>query len=197
MSDGEADVSAQAPGPAWFHTRLALRLAVPPDRTAWMQAQRVAWSAALLAPPVTITMIAPTGRLTAGTLLRLLCAALPGCAALAWSVAALGHARRLTLHGLLQAGAQRRTARLVAAGRMCLFAASGAVGGAVLVALLHSPVGRIAPRRSPLHGMFGADATTWLVAIMLTAALCVLISLAAGRIRTRPSRVRATARPPR
>ncbi|MBS2962840.1 hypothetical protein KGA66_07290 [Actinocrinis puniceicyclus] len=176
---GTAHAGRRPGGRAGFHTRLALRLAAPADRAAWAAACRLTWSAALLAPPVTVLLVAPAERLTTGTLARLLCAALPGCGAVVWAAATLGDTRRATARGLRQAGAEAHTARLIASVRPCLFTAGGALGGATLVALLHSPAGKLAPRRSPLHGMFGADAVTWLLVVALTAALCVAVALAA------------------
>lgn len=166
--------------PAWFRARLTLRLALPLDRDARAAAWRVAWSAALVAPPVLVVLIAPAARLSAGTLIGLFCCALPGIAALGWSASAQCDLRRSTARGLRQAGAEHRTAWLVATGRLCLFAGAGAVGGSVCVALLHAPIGCLLSRRAPLHGMFGAGTLTWLVATLQTAALAVAGALTAS-----------------
>src|SRR5438270_13428052 len=100
-----ADSFFQPREPAWFKARLTLRLALPLDRGARAAARRVAWSAALMAPPVMVLLIAPAGRLTASTLIGLLCCALPGTAALVWSASAQRDLRRSTACGLRQAGA--------------------------------------------------------------------------------------------
>lgn len=166
--------------PAWFQARLTLRLAVPIDRGARIAAWRVASAAALLAPPVVVTLVAPAARLTASTLIGLFCCALPGIAALLFAASPLREVRRLTARGLRQAGAEHRTAWLIATGRLALFAGGGALAGATGVALLHAPLGTALSRRAPLHGMFGAGLTTWLVAVLQTAALAVAAALAAG-----------------
>ncbi|HZP53171.1 hypothetical protein [Actinocrinis sp.] len=175
-----ADTFFQPREPAWFRARLTLRLAVPLDRGVRAAAWRVAWSAALVAPPITVMFIAPAGRLAASTLIGLLCCALPGAAALIWSAAAQRDLRRSTARGLRQAGAEHRTAWLIATGRLALFAGAGAVAGSVGVALLHAPIGDLLSRRAPLHGMFGAGVLTWLVAILQTAALAVAGALTAS-----------------
>lgn len=175
-----ADTFFQPREPAWFRARLTLRLALPLDPGVRAAAWQVAWSAALVAPPVTVVLIAPAGRLTAGTLIGLLCCALPGTAALVWSASAQRDLRRSTARGLRQAGAEHRTAWLIATGRLALFAGAGAFAGSVCVALLHAPIGDLLSRRAPLHGMFGAGPLTWLVAILQTAALAVAGALTAS-----------------
>lgn len=156
---------------AWFRTRLAVRLAVPLERDAWIAALKVAASTALAAPPVAIALIAPAAKLTLGTVTGLCCAALPGFAATAWTAADLRHARLLATRGLRQAGAEQRTAWLIGAVRLPLFAGVGALASSVLVALLHAALGGALPQDSPLHGMFAADALTWLLSVALTTAL--------------------------
>jgi len=179
-SAASADAYFQPPEPAWFRARLTLRLAVPLDRDARAAAWRVAWSAALVAPPIVVVLIAPAARLSASTLIGLFCCALPGIAALAWSASAQREVRRLTARGLRQAGAEHRTAWLIATGRLILFTGAGALGGAVCVALLHAPIGGLLSPRAPLHGMFGAGTVTWLVATLQTAALAVAGALTAS-----------------
>jgi hypothetical protein len=164
----------------WFRARLALRLAVPLDREAKLAAWKVAWSAAFAAPPLVVALIAPTGKLTAGTVAGLCCAALPGIAATAWSAARLRETRELAGRALRQSGAEQRTAWLIAAARLALFAGFGAIGGALLVAALHVPLGALLPRRAPLHGMFGAGLSTWVSATAITAAAAMGIALTAG-----------------
>jgi hypothetical protein len=199
-----ADAYFQPREPAWFRARLTLRLAVPLDRDARAAAWRVAWSAALVAPPIVVVLIAPAARLSARTLLGLVCCALPGIAALGWSASAQRDLRRLTARGLRQAGAEHRTAWLIATGRLALFAGAGALAGSVCVALMHAPIGDLLSPTAPLHGLFGAGAPTWLVAVFQTAALAAAGALTASspvwqRIdlaRLRVSSPRA-ARPPR
>jgi hypothetical protein len=174
------DTFFQPREPAWFRARLTLRLAVPLDRGVRAAAWRVAWSAALVAPPITVMLIAPAGRLTASTLIGLLCCALPGAAALIWSASAQRELRRSTARGLRQAGAEHRTAWLIATGRLALFAGAGALAGSVSITLLHAPIGDLLSPRAPLHGMFGAGALTWLVAVLQTAALAVAGALTAS-----------------
>ncbi len=166
--------------PAWFQARLTLRLAVPVDRGPRIAAWRVALASMLVAPPVVVVLVAPAARLTASTLVGLFCCALPGIAALFWSAAALCDARRLTARGLRQAGAEQRSAWLIATGRLALFSGGGALAGAAGVALLHAPLGVLLSRRAPLHGMFGAGPATWLVAVLQTVALAVAAALAAS-----------------
>jgi len=164
----------------WFRARLALRLAVPLDRDADLAAWKVAWSAALAAPPLTVTLIAPTAKLTIGTVAGLICSALPGIAATVWSAARLRETRELAGRALRQSGAEHRTAWLLAAGRVALFAGLGALSGGLPVAALHVPLGAMLPRRAPLHGMFGAALSTWVSAIAVTTAVATGIALIAG-----------------
>ena len=175
-----ADLPFQPREPAWFRARLTLRLAVPLDRGSRAAAWRVAWSAALVAPPLVVALIAPAGRLTASILIGLLCCALPGVAAVTWSTSAQREARRLVALGLRQAGAEHRTAWLIATGRLALFAGAGALAGSAAVALLHAPIGDLLSRRAPLHGLFGAGTLTWLVAVLQTATLVIAGALAAS-----------------
>lgn len=175
-----ADTYFQPREPAWFRGRLTLRLAVPMDPAARLTAWRVAAAAALVSPPIVVLLIAPAGRLTLSTLLGLVCVGLPGIAALSWSAAALREERRLVARGLRQAGAEHRSAGLIASGRLMLFTAAGAICGVVVVAVLHAPLGALLPQRAPLHGMFGAGAVTWIVALVQTTALTVAVALAAG-----------------
>jgi hypothetical protein len=175
-----ADSFFQPREPAWFRARLTLRLALPLDRGAWAAARRVAWSAALVAPPVTVVLVAPANRLSVSMLIGLFCCALPGLYTLIWSAAAQRELRQSTARGLRQAGAEYRTAWLISTGRLALFAAAGALAGSVFVALVHAPIGDLLSRRAPLHGMFGAGTVTWLVAIFQTAALAVAGALAAS-----------------
>lgn len=170
---GAADSSFGPREAAWFRTRLALRLAVPLDRDARLASLKVACSAMLAAPPVTILLIAPADRLTLGTVAGLCCAGLPGFTASAWAAAGLRDTRHLAAHGLRQAGAEQRIAWLLAAMRLALFAGVGALAGGLLVALLRAPLGAALPQYSPLHGMFAADAFTWLLGVVLTAVLAV------------------------
>ncbi len=156
---------------AGFRARLALRVAIPLDRPSRAAALKVTGSAALAAPPVLVARIAPTATLTPGAVVGLVCAALPGIAATAWTSAALREARRLKARALRQAGAEHRTAWLMAAGRLSLFAAIGALLGCVWVAAAHKPLGSVLPKHSPLHGMFAAGIATWIFAVVLTCAL--------------------------
>lgn len=48
------------------------------------------------------------------------------------------------------------------------------------VGLAVAPLGDLLSRHAPLHGMFGAGALTWLVAVLQTAALTVAGALAAS-----------------
>jgi hypothetical protein len=175
-----ADAYFQPREPAWFRARLTLRLALPLDRDARAAAWRVAWSAALVTPPILVVLIAPAARLSASTLIALFCCALPGIAALAWSASAQRDLRQSTARGLRQAGAEHRTAWLIATGRLALFTGAGALASSVSVALLHAPIGDLLSRRAPLHGMFGAGALTWLAATLQTAALAVAGALTAS-----------------
>lgn len=179
-SVASADVYFQPREPAWFKARLTLRLALPVERGARAAAWRVAASAALVAPPILVVLVAPAARLSASTLIGLFCCALPGVAALVWSASAQRDVRRSTARGLRQAGAEHRTAWLIATGRLALFAAAGALFGSVCVALLHAPIGDLLSPRAPLHGMFGAGTLTWLVAVLQTAALTFAGTLAAS-----------------
>lgn len=175
-----ADTYFQPREPAWFRARLTLRLAVPVDRDARIAAWRVAWSAALVAPPILVVLVAPAARLKLGALIGLFCCALPGVAALAWSASAQRDVRRSTARGLRQVGAEHRTAWLIATGRLALFAGAGAIAGSVCVALLHAPIGDLLSPRAPLHGIFGAGTLTWLVAVFQTAALAIAGALTAS-----------------
>src|SRR5262249_30977060 len=130
---------------AWFRTRLALRLAMPRDRAAKVAAVKVAASAALAAPPGTITPIAPVETPTLGAVPALLCAGLPGFAATAWTAADLRETRLLATRGLRQAGAEQRTAWLIGATRLASFAAIGALVGSLLVVLSHATLGAMLP----------------------------------------------------
>lgn len=195
-----ADALFQPREPAWFRARLALQLAIPPDRGARVAAWRVAWSATLVTPPVVVMLIAPAARLSTSTLIATICCALPGLAALLRSASALRDERRLTARGLRQAGAEHRTAWLIATGRLSLFAAAGAILGAAGVALLHAPLGALLSRRAPLHGMFGAGTLTWLVAGLQAAALAIATALTASspaweRVNRRFSGLQAGRRP--
>jgi len=163
-----------------FRPRLAFRAAVPLDRGACSAALKVAWSAALVAPPVTITLVAPASALTLGTVLGLCCAGLPGAAALVWSSARLRETRRLAALALRQAGAEHRTAWLIAAGRPTLFAAVGALVTALCLFVLHDPLAAVLPKRSPLYAMFVGGASHWLQAVATTGALVVAGTLLAS-----------------
>ncbi|HEV2342622.1 MAG TPA: hypothetical protein VGS97_00895 [Actinocrinis sp.] len=165
---------------AWFRTRLALRLAVPVERGARVAALKLAASAALAAPPVTIVLIAPMATLTLGSVTGLLAAGLPGFAATAWTAAGLRESRLLATRGLRQAGAEQRTAWLIGAARLCLFAGIGALAGSALVALTHATLGAAVPDYSPLHRMFAANALTWLPAITVTTTLAAVGALLAS-----------------
>jgi hypothetical protein len=164
----------------WFRARLALRVAVPLDRDARVAALRVGWSAALAGPPVTVALVAPDSTLTPGSVSALFCAALPGVVALAWSAARLCGTRQCAARALCQAGAQQRTAWLMAASRLSLFAGGGALAGAAGIAALHDPLVAVLPRRSPLRAMFAGGAQTWLQAVVLAAALAICGALAAS-----------------
>jgi len=165
---------------AWFRARLTLRLAAPLDRHARVAALKVAGSAALAAPPITIALIAPAAKLTLSAAFALLCAALPGLAATAWAAAGLRETRRLAARALRQVGAEQRTAWLIAAARLSLAAGLGALIGCLFVAFCHAPLGAVFPKHSPLRGMFMADAPTWLIGIALTAVLAIAESLLAS-----------------
>jgi hypothetical protein len=154
-----------------FRARLAARVAVPLDRGARSAAVKVAWSAALAAPPVTIALVAPAAALTLGAVLGLCCAALPGVAATAWSAARLRDTRQLAARALRQAGAEQRTAWLIAAGRLALFAGVGALVAALCLTALHDPLVAVLPKRSPLRAMFAGGAFDWIVAVAMTGAL--------------------------
>jgi hypothetical protein len=167
---------------AWFRTRLALRLAVPRERNARMAALKVAASAALAAPPVTITLIAPVGTLTLGAVTGLFCAGLPGFAATAWTAAGLRETRLLATRGLRQAGAEQWTAWLLGAARVSLFAGIGALTGSALITPSLATLGTALPGsgHSPLHGMFAADALTWLLSVVVTPVLAAVGALLAS-----------------
>lgn len=164
----------------WFRARLTLRLAVPFDRRARVAALKVAGSAALVAPPVTLALIAPAAKLTAGTVFGLFCAALPGFAATAWTAAGLRDTRQLTALALRQAGAEQRLAWLISAARLAMFAGIGALVGSVFLVLSHAPLGAALPHRGPMRGMFAVDAPTWLIGIALTALLTISEALLAS-----------------
>lgn len=165
---------------AWFRARLTLRLAAPLDRHARLAALKVAGSAALAAPPLTIALIAPAAKLTLSTAFALVCAALPGLAATAWTAAGLRETRRLAARALRQAGAEQRTAWLISAARLSLAAGLGALAGCLFVAFSHAPLGTVFPKHSPLRGMFVADAPTWLIGVALTVMLAIAGSLLAS-----------------
>lgn len=165
---------------AWFRARLTLRLAVPLDRQARVAALKVAGSAALAAPPITIALIAPAGKLTLSAAFGLLCAGLPGLAATAWSAAGVRETRQLAARALRQAGAEQRQAWLFAAARLSLFAGIGALAGCAVLALSHAPLGGVLPKHSPMRGMFAVDAPTWLIGVPLTTMLAISGSLLAS-----------------
>jgi hypothetical protein len=167
----------------WFRARLALRVAVPPDPAARAAAVRLAWAAAVAAPPLMVAMIAPAATLTPGSVFALCCSALPGGAATAWSASRLREAREVTARALRQAGAEQRTAWLLAAGRLALFAGLGAAAGAVWIAMVHVPLARVLPRRSPLHAMFDGRTSSWISAAVLTVVFAVAGALLAGSPR--------------
>lgn len=175
-----ADAYLQYREPAWFRTRLTLRLAVPLDPPARVAAWRLAVSAALLAPPVMVLLIAPASRLTGRTLIALCCIGLPGAAALLWSAAVLREDRSRTARGLRRAGGEDGIAWLIAASRLVSFTAIGAVCGVLCVVLLHAPLGDLLPRRTPLHGMFGAGLVTWILGAVQTLALAIAAALIAS-----------------
>lgn len=158
---------------AWFRARLTLRLAMPLDRQARSAALKVAGSAALATPPITIALIAPTAKLTFSTAFALFCAAVPGLATTAWTAARLRETRRLAARALRQAGAEQRFAWLIAASRLSMSAGLGALAGCVFLALSHAPLGTVLPKHSPLRGMFVADASTWVSGVALTAMLAI------------------------
>ena len=158
---------------AWFRARLTLRLAVPLERHAKVAALKVAGSAAVAAPPITIALIAPAAKLSLSTVFGLFCAGLPGLAATAWTAAEQRETRQLAARALRQAGAEQRQAWLISAARLSLFAGIGALAGSVFLALAHAPLGAVFPRHSPLRGMFAADAPTWLIGVALTALLTI------------------------
>lgn len=158
---------------AWFRARLTLRLAVPLDRHARAAALKVAASAALAAPPITIALIAPAAKLTFSTVFGLICAALPGLAATAWTAAGLRETRQLAARALRQAGAEQRLAWLICAARLSMFAGIGALVGSLFLALSHAPLGSASPQHSPLRGMFAVDAPTWLIGVALTSMLAI------------------------
>jgi hypothetical protein len=183
MSGGHTGVTRDRgplSGALRFRAQLALRLAVPIDPPERAAAATLACAAVPAAAPVTVALIAPSGRLGAGTLLGLLCAALPGLAGTGWAAARLRVRRLVTDQVLRQAGSGPRTARVVAAGRVCLFAGLGAGVGSICVAVLHAPLGSVSPRHSPLHGLFGTDALGWLVSAAVTAVLIIGLALAAS-----------------
>lgn len=165
---------------AWFRARLTLRLAAPFDRHARVAALKVAGSAALAAPPITVGLIAPSAKLTLGAVFALVCAGLPGLAATAWTAAGMRETRRSAARALRQAGAEQRTAWLIAAARLSLASGLGALTGCLFVVFCHAPLGAVFPKRSPLRGMFVADAPTWLIGVALTAMLAIGESLLAS-----------------
>jgi hypothetical protein len=164
----------------WFRPRLAVRLAVPLDRSARVGAARVAWSALLTAPPLTTALVAPLPTLTLGAVLGLFCSAVPGLAALTWSASHLRDTRRRTAQGLRQAGAEQHAAGLVAAGRLALFAGFGALVGALFLTALHEPLLALLPRRSPLRPMYAATFFAWTAAVVMTAVFAACGALLAS-----------------
>ncbi len=177
---GTADDYFTPPETPLFRARLALRTAVPLDRDARSAALKVAWSAALVAPPVAIALVAPASALTPATVLGLCCAGLPGASALVWSAVRLRDTRRLAALALRQAGAEHRTAWLIAAGRPALFAAVGTLVTALCLLLLHDPLAAVLPKRSPLHAMFVGGVSHWLLAVATTSAFVVAGTLLAS-----------------
>ncbi len=170
---GTIDSYSQPRDAAWFRTRLALRLAVPLDRAPRLAALRVAGSAALAAPPITIALVAPSAKLTLGAVTGLCCAALPGFTATAWNAAGLRDTRHRAARGLRQAGAEQRIAWLLAAIRLSLFAGVGALAGSLLLALVRMPLSAVLPHYSPLRRMLTANMSTWLLGTALTVMLVI------------------------
>lgn len=189
MTAAEGTPAASAPSrpkeaddrePAGFRLRLALRLALPIDRAAHLDAMRLTWSAVLAALPITVWLAAPVSALGDSAVIGLACAALPGVTATAWSAARLYDARADADRALRQIGAEQRSAWLMAAARVVLFAGLGALAGSVCVLLFHHPLGRLLPKHSPLRPILAVGGADWLAALASTVVLLVLGALVAS-----------------
>ena len=179
--------------PSRFRLRLAVRLALPIDRSAHLDAIRLAWSAVLAALPMTVWLAAPVSALGNTAVLGLACAALPGVTATAWSAARLYDARADAARALRQSGAEQRSAWLMAAGRVVLFSGLGALMGSVCVLLFHHPLGRLLPKHSPLRPILAVSGADWLAALAATVGLLVLGALVASSALWRRVDARARA----
>jgi hypothetical protein len=179
--------------PTGFRVRLALRLALPAERSARVNAVRLGWSAALAALPLTVWLAAPVSALGAAGVLGLACAALPGVTATAWSAALLYDSRMDAARALRQAGAQQRSAWVMATGRTVLITGMGALAGGFSVLIFHPSLRRLLPAHSPLRPMLAAGVSAWSTALVAAVILIVLGALLASSPAWRrfDSRVRA------
>jgi hypothetical protein len=155
-------------------------MVLPVEGSARVDATRLAWSAALAALPLTVWLAAPVSALGTAGVLGLACAALPGVTATAWSAARMHDNRSRALRALRQAGAEQRSAWLMATCRVVLFTTVGALAGGVCVIVFHAPMRRLLPKHSPLRPMLAAGGASWSAALVATVILVVLGALLAS-----------------
>jgi hypothetical protein len=179
--------------PTRFRLRLAVRLAVPVDRGAHLDAMRLTWSAILAALPMTVWLAAPVSALGNTAVLGLACATLPGVTATAWSAARLYDARADAARALRQTGAEQRSAWFMAAGRVTVFSGLGALTGGICVLVFHHPLGRLLPKHSPLRPILAVSGDDWLAALAATVILLTLGALVASSALWRRIDARARA----
>ncbi|HLK42472.1 MAG TPA: hypothetical protein VKV34_03955 [Thermoleophilia bacterium] len=177
MSTVERTAGAEPNG---FRVRLTLRMVLPVERPARVDAMRLAWSAALAALPLTVSLAAPVSALGTAGVLGLACAALPGVTATAWSAARMYDSRTGAMRALCQAGAEQRSAWVMATCRVVLFTGVGALVGGVCVIVFHSPLRRLLPKHSPLRPMLAVGGASWSAALVATVILVVLGALLAS-----------------
>jgi hypothetical protein len=84
------------------------------------------------------------------------------------------------LRALRQAGAEQRSAWVMATCRVVLFTGAGALIGGVCVIVFHAPLRRLLPNHSPLRPMLAVGGAAWSAALVATVILVVLGALLAS-----------------